>query len=93
MHCRPKNEGASSSPHLSLGDADGQPEGITAQDNAGNQLKWTYPAGDSEMTGEWIQREVTFTSPEDGKVKIRLSNIVKEDMVVNLDDISIKEAR
>ena len=67
--------------------------GITAQDNAGNQLKWTYPAGDSEMTGEWIQREVTFTSPEDGKVKIRLSNIVKEDMVVNLDDISIKEAR
>ena len=68
--------------------------GVTVADKNKGQIKWTYPATVSEDTvDQWIEREATFMTPEDGKIMIRLSNLTKEDMIVNMDDFSIKESR
>ena len=65
--------------------------GVTIISGSGEQLIWTYPAGGEE--GVWTQREISFTSPSDGKIAVRLSNININSAYVNLDDISIKESR
>ncbi len=65
--------------------------GVTIISGSGEQLIWTYPAGGEE--GVWTQREINFTSPSDGRIAVRLSNINVNTAQVNLDDISIKESR
>lgn len=58
------------------------------------QLKWTYPANYSlETKDQWLERVATFTTGSSGKIRVRLSNTMQSDALVNLDDISIKEAR
>lgn len=65
--------------------------GVTVISGSGEQLVWTYPAGGEEDV--WTQREINFTSPSDGRVSIRLSNLNIDNACVNLDDISIQESR
>ena len=40
-----------------------------------------------------VRREITFMTPSDGRIRLRMSNIEQSDTVINLDDISIKESR
>lgn len=65
--------------------------GMEVQNGDGAQIVWTYPATGGD--GEWVKREITFMTPSDGRIRLRMSNIQKSDALVNLDDISIKESR
>ena len=65
--------------------------GVTVYDGDGNQLLWTYPYS-GEDNG-WGEVEATFTTGEDGKIRLRLSNIKVENAYVKIDDFSIKEVR
>ena len=65
--------------------------GVTVYDGDGNQLLWTYPYS-GEGDG-WGEVEATFTTGEDGKIRLRLSNLKQEDAYLKIDDFSIKEVR
>lgn len=65
--------------------------GVTVFDGDWNQLLWTYPYS-GEGDG-WGEVEAAFTTGEDGKIRLRLSNLKQEDAYLKIDDFSIKEVR
>lgn len=67
---------------------------VTVSDSeTGGVLCWQTYAVDQEKTDSWYKNTVTFSSPDHGKVFIKLMTTDKEDTEFYLDDFSIVEAR